>query len=88
MPLTKLSSGEKNLIIMLYEILFNAHNYSIILVDEPEISLNINWHYNFIEILKEIKEFKKFQYIIATHSPQIVNDNISKCIDLKLVENQ
>lgn len=85
LPLTKLSSGEKNLIIMLYEILFNAHNYSIILVDEPEISLNINWHYDFIDILKEIKELKKFQYIIATHSPQIVNDNISKCIDLKLV---
>ncbi len=88
LPLTKLSSGEKNLIIMLYEILFNAHNYSIILVDEPEISLNINWHYDFIEILKEIKELKNFQYIIATHSPQIVNDNISNCIDLKLVENQ
>lgn len=83
-----MNSGEKNLIIMLYDILFNAHEYSIILVDEPEISLNINWHYDFIDILKEIKELKLFQYIIATHSPQIVNDNISKCIDLKLVKNQ
>lgn len=84
LPLKNLSSGEKNFIIMFYEILFDAHEYSLILVDEPEISLNINWHYDFIEILKDIKKLKQYQFIIATHSPQIVNENISNCIDMKL----
>ena len=83
LPLKDLSSGEKNLLIMFYEILFDAHDYSLILVDEPEISLNINWHYDFIEILKDIRNLKHFQFIIATHSPQIVNENITNCIDMK-----
>ena len=82
--LKDLSSGEKNLIILIYEILFDAQDYSLVLVDEPEISLNINWHYDFIEILKDIQKLKKFQFIIATHSPQIVNENITNCIDLEL----
>lgn len=86
LPLSKLSSGEKNLIVIFYEIIFKTSNYSLVMIDEPEISLNINWHYDFIDTLRNIRKEKKIHYLIATHSPQIVNDYTNNCVDAEYKE--
>jgi len=80
-PFPLLSSGEKNLLIIFYEIIFEAQNESLILIDEPEISLNINWHYDFIDTLREVAEERNLYFLIATHSPQIVNNYTDNCVD-------
>lgn len=86
LPLSKLSSGEKNLIVIFYEIIFKTGNYSLVMIDEPEISLNINWHYDFIDTLRNIRKKKKIHYLIATHSPQIINDYTNNCVDAEYKE--
>lgn len=79
----KLSSGEKNNLILFYELIFECGRNSLILVDEPEISLHVSWQRQFIDELNEICELKNLQSIVATHSPDIVGNNVGFMIDLE-----
>jgi len=66
----KLSSGEKQyLIIMLTVLLENRKEY-ILLMDEPEISLNIEWQETLLENIEKLNP--SCQIIMTTHSPGIL----------------
>lgn len=69
-----LSSGERQLIIMTANILFNRKTgqSSIIIIDEPELSLHMRWQEMFSEKILGISP--KTQFIMATHSPEIVGE--------------
>ena len=69
-----LSSGEKHLIILFTYLNFKIKENSIILIDEPEKSLHIEWQQNFISQLRKVLNKKNIQLIIATHSPYILKD--------------
>lgn len=73
LPLNCLSSGEKNDLIMFYNLIFNSEKGGLVLVDEPEISLHIEWQEEYLDCLIKICEMNQLQAIIATHSPNIVN---------------
>lgn len=72
---SSLSSGEQHELVMFYDLIFETHNNSTVLIDEPELSLHIKWQLDFIAELQEIIRLSSFQVIIATHSPQIIHDN-------------
>ncbi len=72
--LTALSSGEQHEIVLLYELIFNAKENMMILIDEPEISLHVTWQKEFVSDLLKIIELQKVQVVIATHSPQIIGN--------------
>lgn len=80
----ELSSGEKQLIIMLAHIAFNYKNKnsSIFIIDEPELSLHISWQELFVDAL--LKASPNTQYILATHAPAIIAriERRNNCIDL------
>lgn len=78
----KLSSGEQNEIVMLYEMIFEVADNSILLVDEPEISLHVAWQNKFIDMMADIASNNNIQVVVATHSPQIIGDRWSECYDL------
>lgn len=69
-----LSSGEQHEIVLLYELLFRVKENSLILLDEPEISLHIGWQQEFLKDLAAITKISAFDAIIATHSPDIIHD--------------
>ena len=73
-----LSSGEKQLFLRTLSIKILEPKNSIILIDEPELSLHPKWQQRIIEVYKKIGENN--QIIIATHSPHILgsvsNENI------------
>jgi predicted ATP-binding protein involved in virulence len=85
-PVDKLSSGEQNELVLFYELLFKSKSNSLILIDEPEISLHISWQNSFIEDLKEIATLNNLEILIATHSPDIIADNWELKVELKGVE--
>jgi hypothetical protein len=65
-----LSSGQKEMIATLFLIWKNTHeNPGIVLIDEPELHLNTEWHGDFVEQLHRLAPYN--QYILATHSQEI-----------------
>lgn len=82
-PLSNLSSGEQHELVLFYELLFNTPDNSLILIDEPEISLHITWQNEFINDLTEISKINNIKSIIATHSPDIINNNWNLTIELE-----
>jgi len=69
----KLSSGEQNELILIFELLFKSQANSLILIDEPEMSLHISWQQHFLEDMQAISDVTDVKIIIATHSPDIIN---------------
>lgn len=78
----KLSSGEQNEIVMLYEMIFEVADNSILLVDEPEISLHVAWQTKFLDMMSDIASNGNIQVVVATHSPQIIGNRWLECYDL------
>jgi predicted ATP-binding protein involved in virulence len=74
LKLTDLSFGEQNEVVLLYELIFNTKENTVLLIDEPEISLHITWQKEFVKDLIKIIKLQKIQVIIATHAPSIIND--------------
>lgn len=88
LKLDQFSSGEKQMIIQVYELLFRAQSGTLVLIDEPELSLHMMWQMNYLKNLMEIAKLRGFQCIVATHSPQIFNSLWSKSVDLFNISNQ
>ncbi len=83
LELTDLSSGEQQEVVLLYELLFKVKPESLVLIDEPELSLHVAWQKQFIDDLLSIIELQKINVIIATHSPQIINNRWDLTVDLE-----
>ena len=84
-----LSSGEQHELVLLYELLFKVAPHSLVLIDEPELSLHIAWQQEFIRDLEAIIALANFDVLIATHSPDIINGRWDLAValdDQQLVE--
>lgn len=68
-----LSSGEQHELVLLYDLLFNVEPGTLVLIDEPEISLHIGWQQKFLADVSEIARLTSLRFIVATHSPQIIH---------------
>jgi predicted ATP-binding protein involved in virulence len=71
-PLTVLSSGERQIIIMLAHLSLNGElpKSGVFIVDEPELSLHVAWQDMFLEAVQAAGP--DLQIILATHSPAII----------------
>jgi len=69
----QLSSGEQHLLALFTMLLFSAHAGSIVLIDEPEISLHAAWKHAFVEDLEQVAAVSDLSVIFATHSSAIIN---------------
>ena len=68
----ELSSGEKQLYIKVASLFLLEPSNSLILIDEPELSLHPEWQASFIGLLKKIGANN--QFILATHSPYMISN--------------
>lgn len=80
---TQLSSGEQHQLVLLYELLFKVKPSSLILIDEPEISLHVAWQQQFLKDLAQIIQLSHFDVLIATHSPQVIHDRWDLTVELQ-----
>lgn len=72
---SKASSGEANILSTLIGLIPSLKDNSLILIDEPEISLHPLWQFKYIELLDRIlRKRKGCHVIIATHSHFIISD--------------
>lgn len=75
-----LSSGERQLLVIFAHAYFshNSNRKLAFIIDEPELSLHLKWQEKFAETIFSIGP--KSQFILATHSPEIVGVNKDKAI--------
>lgn len=67
--LDQLSSGEKQMLLILTTVFLQEEKPNVLLMDEPEISLHISWQDRLIELIRELNP--NCQVILTTHSPNI-----------------
>lgn len=78
-----LSSGEQHTVVILFNLLFDTEPDSLVMIDEPELSLHVFWQQQFIRDLEEIISIGRFDALIATHSPEIIHDRWDLTVELK-----
>lgn len=76
--LENLSSGEKQLLILLTHARFSRNRGGAFIVDEPELSLHMRWQEMLVDSL--VDDRTNNQFIFATHSPEIVGYRKKNCI--------
>lgn len=82
-----LSSGEQHQISLFYQLIFLAKDSTFFLIDEPEISLHVDWQRGFLSGLQKISKIRNHRFLIATHSPQIINGNLDLCEPMDMGED-
>lgn len=68
----QLSSGEKQMLIILLTVLVEDQQPYVLFMDEPEISLHIEWQQKMIGLIRELNP--NAQIILTTHSPAVIMD--------------
>jgi predicted ATPase len=73
MAFDQLSSGEQNLLATGARLIAYAQPASFVVIDEPEVSLNVAWQQRYITLISEALEFAPGSHVlIASHSPYLV----------------
>jgi predicted ATPase len=68
----QLSAGEKQILLLLFTLFLMEDRPNVLLLDEPEISLHIEWQDRLIALMHELNP--NCQIIMTTHSPNIFAD--------------
>lgn len=81
LPIKLLSSGEKQLIILLTEALLQKKGNFIFIADEPELSLHISWQRKILSAIRELND--NAQIVVATHSPEVAGQWRERIINME-----
>jgi ABC-type transport system involved in cytochrome c biogenesis ATPase subunit len=80
--LSKLSSGEQHQVRLWAQLLFDVPTGALVLIDEPELSLHVGWQREFLTDLDKVTQVAHVDFLISTHSAQIVANRPSLAIEL------
>lgn len=84
LKLSQLSAGERQIIYIVFKVATAYFNEALILMDEPEISLHLEWQEKLLKNLREIND--KSQMIVVTHSPAIIMDGwMDSYVDIQTI---
>ena len=82
----QLSSGEKQMLIILLTVLVEDEQPYVLFMDEPEVSLHMEWQKRLIDLIIELNP--KVQIILTTHSPAVIMngwmDSVTDVSDITL----
>lgn len=80
-----LSSGERQLLVIFAQVYFalDRKKKSVLIIDEPELSLHLGWQEKFAETIFSINA--NCQFILATHSPEIIAVDKNKAVSCRPV---
>lgn len=80
----QLSSGEKQMLVILLTVLIEDNLPYVLFMDEPEVSLHIEWQKRLIDLILDLNP--KVQIILTTHSPAVIMngwmDNVTEVSDI------
>ena len=74
----QLSSGEKQMLIILLTVLVQNHEHFTLFMDEPEVSLHFEWQKQLVSLVRDLNP--NVQVVLTTHSPAVVIDGWQDCV--------
>ncbi len=77
-PPYRLSSGEKQILIILLTVLVENRRPCVLLMDEPEVSLHVEWQEKLIGLIRDLNP--EAQIVLTTHSPAVIIDGWGDCV--------
>ena len=80
--LDDLSSGERQYVILVYKMLFESSEHTLVLIDEPENSMHMSWILEFPKVIKELCNWNDLPFIICTHNSNIFEQRWDMSQDL------
>ena len=80
--LETLSTGEQHLLILYHQLLFTVNPDTLVMIDEPELSMHVDWQEQFLKDMQRIVALRNFDLLIATHSPDIISDKHEWMVEL------
>ena len=81
-PISKFSSGEKQILIMFYLLLFRTKSNSLVVIDEPEVSLHVSWQQQLGKYMKDVARVRGLKLLVSTHSPSVIHDDWDLAVEL------
>ena len=82
----KLSSGEKQMLAILLTVLIEDHQHYTLFMDEPEVSLHIDWQQKLIDMILMLNP--NVQIVLTTHSPAVIMngwmDHVTEVSDITI----
>lgn len=81
---TQLSSGEQQLLIMFCNVLMKRDSGGVLIVDEPELSLNPQWQRRLIDSLIKCAQYARIQFVLATHSTAILAQHKVSSVEMRI----
>ena len=82
----QLSSGEKQMLARLLTVLVQDNQPYVFFMDEPEVSLHVDWQQQLIDLVLELNP--NVQIILTTHSPAVIMngwmDKVTEVTDITL----
>lgn len=72
LPVGTLSSGEMQMLLILLRVFLLNGREAVVLIDEPENSLDIDWQFELVNLLVRFKP--NAQFFITTHSPALFGE--------------
>ena len=82
LKLETLSSGEQHVLILYHQLHFEINPDTLVMIDEPELSMHVNWQEQFLDDIKRVSDLRKLDVLIATHSPDIISDKHEWMVEL------
>lgn len=76
-----LSSGERHILTLLFSATHMSASDGLVLIDEPELSLHIDWQRSILTEL--MKQAGNRQIVVCTHSPEIAADHLDVLVELE-----
>ena len=80
---TLLSAGERHQLLLLYQCLFKQSAGSLLLIDDPELSLHSSWHAEFLKDMEEVVAVADIDVLMATHSQAMIEACGDRATELK-----
>ena len=81
----QLSSGEKQMLVILLTVLVEDSQPYVLFMDEPEVSLHVDWQEQLIDLIMDLNP--NVQIILTTHSPaMILNGWIDRVTEVSEIE--
>lgn len=74
----QLSSGEKQMLVILLTVLVEDQQPYVLFMDEPEVSLHIDWQQQLIDLITQLNP--NVQIILTTHSPALIMNGWIDCV--------